>query len=170
MADGSTVPSPRFLIRSLKVGDKVLENVTGGRVQTSRVAAPALRQNTPVADRIKELQAKAAERSGVSIERVLKELANDQTINEMERAPGTPLDNPKHELFAQGIAQGLTLGEAYAAAGYVEDRSNAYHLQQTTTVKDRIEELNAQAAVRAGVSIERVLKELAKIGFANLGD
>jgi clan AA aspartic protease (TIGR02281 family) len=29
MADGSTVPSQRFLIRSLKVGDKVLENVTG---------------------------------------------------------------------------------------------------------------------------------------------
>jgi clan AA aspartic protease (TIGR02281 family) len=28
MADGSTVPSQRFLIRSLKVGDKVLENVT----------------------------------------------------------------------------------------------------------------------------------------------
>jgi clan AA aspartic protease (TIGR02281 family) len=29
MADGSTVPSQRFRIRSLKVGDTVLENVTG---------------------------------------------------------------------------------------------------------------------------------------------
>jgi len=29
MADGSTVPSQRFVIRSLKVGDKTLENVTG---------------------------------------------------------------------------------------------------------------------------------------------
>lgn len=29
MADGSTVPSQRFVIRSLKVGNKVLENVTG---------------------------------------------------------------------------------------------------------------------------------------------
>ena len=29
MADGSTVPSQRFVIRSLKVGDKVSENVTG---------------------------------------------------------------------------------------------------------------------------------------------
>jgi clan AA aspartic protease (TIGR02281 family) len=29
MADGSTVPSERFVIRSLKVGDKTLENVTG---------------------------------------------------------------------------------------------------------------------------------------------
>ena len=29
MADGSTVPSQQFVIRSLKVGDRVLENVTG---------------------------------------------------------------------------------------------------------------------------------------------
>jgi tetratricopeptide (TPR) repeat protein/predicted aspartyl protease len=29
LADGSTVPSQRFVIRSLKVGDRVLENVTG---------------------------------------------------------------------------------------------------------------------------------------------
>jgi predicted aspartyl protease len=29
LADGSTVPSQRFVIRSLKVGDKTLENVTG---------------------------------------------------------------------------------------------------------------------------------------------
>ena len=29
LADGSTFPSQRFLIRSLKVGDKVLENITG---------------------------------------------------------------------------------------------------------------------------------------------
>ena len=29
MADGSTVPSQQFVIRSLKVGDKTLENVTG---------------------------------------------------------------------------------------------------------------------------------------------
>jgi predicted aspartyl protease len=30
MADGSTVPSMVFRIRSLKVGNKILENVTGG--------------------------------------------------------------------------------------------------------------------------------------------
>ena len=30
LADGSTVPSQRFVIRSLKVGDLTLENVTGG--------------------------------------------------------------------------------------------------------------------------------------------
>ena len=29
MADGSSVPSQQFMIRSLKVGDKTLENVTG---------------------------------------------------------------------------------------------------------------------------------------------
>jgi predicted aspartyl protease len=30
LADGSTVPSPIFNIRSLKVGDKVVENVRAG--------------------------------------------------------------------------------------------------------------------------------------------
>ena len=30
MADGSTAPSQRFIIRSLRVGDLILENVTGG--------------------------------------------------------------------------------------------------------------------------------------------
>ena len=29
LADGSTTPSQRFVIRSLRVGDRVLENVTG---------------------------------------------------------------------------------------------------------------------------------------------
>jgi clan AA aspartic protease (TIGR02281 family) len=29
LADGSTVPSQRFVIRSLQVGDKTLQNVTG---------------------------------------------------------------------------------------------------------------------------------------------
>ncbi len=32
LADGSTVPSQRFIIRSLKVGDRTLENVVGGIV------------------------------------------------------------------------------------------------------------------------------------------
>ena len=39
-----------------------------------------------------------------------------------------------------------------------------------TAVKERIAELTSEAAVRAGVSIERVLKELVKIAFANMGD
>jgi predicted aspartyl protease len=30
LADGSTLPSAEFMIRSLKIGDRVIENVTGG--------------------------------------------------------------------------------------------------------------------------------------------
>ncbi len=86
------------------------------------------------------------------------------------RQAGTPLENVRHERFAQEVAQGKTLTEAYVLAGYVDDRANACHLQQNTTVKDRIRELTADAAVRAGVSVERVLTELAKIGFASMAD
>ena len=88
----------------------------------------------------------------------------------MERELGNPLDNPKHEAFAQEVAKGKTLCKAYVLAGYADDRGNASKLHQITTIKDRIKELTAEAAARAGVSIERVLKELAKIGFSNLGD
>ncbi len=79
-------------------------------------------------------------------------------------------ENAAHELFAQEVAKGLSLSEAYVAAGYAEDSGNACRLQQMTVVKERIRELTSEAALRAGVSIERVLKELAKIGIANLGD
>ena len=32
LADGSTLPSQQFTIRSLKVGDRILENVIGSRI------------------------------------------------------------------------------------------------------------------------------------------
>jgi phage terminase small subunit len=55
-------------------------------------------------------------------------------------------------------------------AGYADDRGNASALRQNTAIGQRIKELQVQAAERVGVSIERVLNELAKIGFANIAD
>ena len=40
----------------------------------------------------------------------------------MERELGNPLDNPKHEAFAQEVAKGKTLCKAYVLAGYADDR------------------------------------------------
>jgi len=68
------------------------------------------------------------------------------------------------------VAEGRSLTRAYAEAGYADDHRNASTLRQNTTVGERIKELTDQAAERAGVSIERVLKELTKIAFANMGD
>jgi hypothetical protein len=40
------------------------------------------------------------------------------------------LPNNKHELFAQGLAKGLSADAAYQAAGYKRDRGNAARLMQ----------------------------------------
>jgi phage terminase small subunit len=88
----------------------------------------------------------------------------------MEREPGEPLPNARHELFAQLVAEGRTLTSAHVEAGFTDNRSNASSLRQNNAIGQRIKELQVQAAERVGVSIERVLNELAKIGFANIGD
>lgn len=78
------------------------------------------------------------------------------------------LTNPKHELFAQEVAKGATLERAYEKAGYQPSRKNAQRLRTNEGVSSRIEELLSQAAERAGVTIEAVVTELAKIGFSDI--
>ncbi len=44
------------------------------------------------------------------------------------------LDNPRHEIFAQQLAQGKTADEAYALAGYRKSRSNASVLRTNQNI------------------------------------
>jgi phage terminase small subunit len=78
------------------------------------------------------------------------------------------LKNPKHELFAQEVAKGVTLETAYALAGYAPSRKNAQRLRSNEGVSRRVEEILSRAAEKTGVSIEKVLSELAKIGFSDI--
>jgi phage terminase small subunit len=91
------------------------------------------------------------------------------------------LRNPKHERFAQELAKGKTLEEAHRSAGYRADRRNAQHLRQRDDISRRIEELLAnrdkidvrateRAIERTAITKQRVIEELAKIGFANMAD
>lgn len=91
------------------------------------------------------------------------------------------LPNPKHELFASGLAQGLNATEAYEKAGFRRNRSAASRLQRDVNVRERVAELLqhvkriehealAAATERLAITKERVLGELAAIGFANMGD
>ncbi len=81
-----------------------------------------------------------------------------------------PLDNTKHEIFAQKVAQGKTLGQAYALAGYAESDSNAGNLARSPTVAGRIAEIKGISAARAQVSADRVLAELSRLGFSDIAD
>ena len=89
------------------------------------------------------------------------------------------LENPKHEIFAQELAKGKTAEDAYAFAGFKPSRANASTLKKNQNILNRVAELHAErehihakaiekAIEDTGISIGRVLTELAKIGFADI--
>lgn len=68
--------------------------------------------------------------------------------------------NPKHERFAQGLAQGLTADAAYVDAGYAENRHNAARLGREEHIRTRVEELQGRVAERAAVTAESLIEDL----------
>ena len=80
------------------------------------------------------------------------------------------LPNPRHERFAQEIAKGKSAEAAYAAAGYKRDRGAASRLSAKVNIQARVAELLERGAAKAEVTVEKIVAELAKIGFANMAD
>ena len=82
------------------------------------------------------------------------------------------LKDPKHEKFAQGIAKGLRHSIAYREAGYKADyrKADTSSIIKRPHIQARVIELIAAAASLAEISIERVLREMALIAFANVTD
>jgi len=78
------------------------------------------------------------------------------------------LDNPRHERFAQELAKGRTADAAYIAAGFKANRGNAVRLKANENVQARVAEIVGRAAVRAEITADMVLRELAKIGFSDI--
>jgi len=69
------------------------------------------------------------------------------------------LTNPKWEIFAQELAKGATQSEAYGAAGYSPQRSNAARLITNDSIVSRVAELQAIAGANAEVTIESLIRE-----------
>lgn len=78
------------------------------------------------------------------------------------------LPNQRHESFAQALAKGKTADEAYAQAGYKSNRKNASRLKTNEDIRARVAELQKKSADRVEVSIARVVRELSRLGFADL--
>ena len=91
------------------------------------------------------------------------------------------LRNAKHERFAQEISRGASATAAYIAAGGAEKGAgqSAYRLRKRADVQERIAEIQRErehinaaatelAIERAAVSKEGVIRELAKIAFADI--
>jgi phage terminase small subunit len=78
------------------------------------------------------------------------------------------LANPRHERFAQALAEGKTATEAYVLAGYKANDGNASRLKGNERILARAQEIVGRAAERAEVSLERTLRELAAIAFSDI--
>lgn len=78
------------------------------------------------------------------------------------------LSNAKWELFAQEVAKGTDLVDAYILAGYQRSLKNAQRLRKSEGVSSRIEEILSQSAQMAGVTAAQVIEELTHVAFADI--
>lgn len=76
------------------------------------------------------------------------------------------LQNTRHERFTQALAQGMPASRAYIEAGYLARGNsaevNAARLLRNAQVAQRLDELKQEAADRAIVTTEDVLRGLRK--------
>jgi Terminase small subunit len=79
-----------------------------------------------------------------------------------------PLDHPRHEIVAQELAKGETQRAAYINAGYRGDNpraadASASRLLTKANVKNRVSELQEQAAMTVKITIEGQLAKLEEV-------
>ncbi len=70
------------------------------------------------------------------------------------------LENPKHERFAQLLAEGRTADEAYEEAGFKPNRGNATRLKANESVYARVRELQARSLDRHDVTVKNIQARL----------
>lgn len=74
-----------------------------------------------------------------------------------------PLENPRHEVFAQEVAKGKSAAQAYLIAGYKTDQRGAEasgpRLLGDVRVANRVLELQKVAAVKSGVTLQWLLDQ-----------
>ena len=90
-----------------------------------------------------------------------------------------PLRLRKQEAFAQYVAAGQTLIEAYEHAGYKPNRANAHHLHARSDVTKRIQQITAkraeqrekamaEAAATQRITVETLIAEVEEARVAAL--
>jgi hypothetical protein len=71
-----------------------------------------------------------------------------------------PLDNARHERFAQNLVQGESASEAYINAGFKGDRGNASRLAASPGVRARIAELQGEVSKETKITVQSLIAEL----------
>jgi len=80
------------------------------------------------------------------------------------------LRDARRERFAQLVASGIPYTKSYVQAGYKPGEAAAWRCRSRADVSARIDEIMGAAAAKNDVTVERVVAELAKIGFASADD
>ena len=73
------------------------------------------------------------------------------------------LRNTKHERFAQELAKGKSMNEAYEAAGYKPSRPHASRLATNGNIRGRVAELQDAAAAETQITVQSLIEEAADI-------
>lgn len=81
-----------------------------------------------------------------------------------------PLENQRHERFAQELASGKSADQAYMDAGYEENRGNASRLKANENVTTRVRELQDMAAEKVAIDRAWVLERLMKNARICMGE
>jgi phage terminase small subunit len=81
---------------------------------------------------------------------------------------------PRHERFCLAVLRGIPNIDAYLEAGYRCTRAAASvavsRLMRRPDIRERLDVLSEKAAADSGVTTERVLSELAKVAFLDIGN
>lgn len=70
------------------------------------------------------------------------------------------LANHRHELFAQGLFQGLSIIQAYADAGFSRNDTNASRLRANARVVARVAELQSRSVASVNLTKEWIIEQL----------
>lgn len=74
------------------------------------------------------------------------------------------LRHARQETFARKLAEGQSISDAYAAAGYRPNRQNAHKLlNDNALVRQRVAELQERAAVRTELTVASLTEDLLRI-------
>lgn len=78
------------------------------------------------------------------------------------------------EDFCRYIVEGIEQKQAYTKAGYagtaLQVGWRASHMLRSKSIAARIAELRAPALAKTGVTVERIITELAKVAFFDIGN
>jgi len=97
--------------------------------------------------------------------KILKTIPNELPV---KKPPQPPAFSAKMEMFCNEYLIDMNAAKAAERCGYKAGANTVYRLMKDQRVIDRINALMAERAERTGIKADGVLKELGRIGYADV--